>query len=100
MQRAAPRHQAHETFPFMIRRFSFLEWFDPIVISGEAKLAKPDPQMFAYFLDKIDHKAEDCLFIDDSVSNIVAAQRLGFRTIHFQSPEALGNELNRLGLLN
>jgi 2-haloacid dehalogenase len=91
---------SHETFPFMKRRFAFLEWFDPIVISGKAKLAKPDPQMFAFFLDQIDQKAGDCLFIDDSEPNIVAAQHLGFRTIHFRSAEALVDELERFGLLN
>jgi 2-haloacid dehalogenase len=97
---AALSNWSHETFPFMKGRFSFLEWFDPIVISGEARLAKPDPQMFAFFLDRIDQKSEACLFIDDSESNIVAAQRLGFRTIHYHSPETLRDELDRLGLLN
>ncbi len=91
---------SHETFPFMRRRFSFLELFDTIVISGEARLAKPDPQMFAYFLDRIGQEAERCLFIDDSRPNIVAAQQLGFKTIHFQSPESLEDEFGRLGLLN
>ena len=91
---------SHDSFPFMKRRFSFLEWFDTIVISGEAKLAKPDPQMFTFFLDQIDQKAEDCLFIDDSEPNIVAAQQLGFRTIHYHSAEALEDELDRFGLLN
>ena len=91
---------SHETFPFMKRRFAFLELFDTIVISGETRLAKPDPQMFAFFLDRIDQKAERCLFIDDSRPNIAAAQQLGFRTIHFQSPERLEDEFGRLGLLN
>ena len=35
-----------ETFPIARRRFPFLDWFEDIVVSGEVKLAKPDPRIF------------------------------------------------------
>ena len=37
---------SYETFPVARRRFDFINWFEDIVISGEVKLAKPDPRIF------------------------------------------------------
>lgn len=88
-----------ETFRRIRHKYAFLEVFDAIVLSGEAKVAKPDPRIYALLLDKINRPAEECLFIDDSEANVSAARRLGFRTIRFESPEQLGSELRRLGLL-
>lgn len=82
-----------ETFPLMQRRYSFLSVFDDIIISGEHKLVKPDPAIFKLALGRINRNARECLFIDDSPINIQTANNLGFKTIHFQSPEQLDNDL-------
>ena len=60
--------------------FSF---FDDIVISGEVRLIKPDPDIFNYALDKFSIQAADTLFIDDAQANIDTAAQLGFRTVLF-----------------
>jgi 2-haloacid dehalogenase len=88
-----------ETFRRIRHKYAFLELFDAIVLSGEVKVAKPDPRIYALLLDKINRPAGECLFIDDSEANVAAARRLGFRTIRFESPEQLESELRRLGLL-
>jgi 2-haloacid dehalogenase len=88
-----------ETFRRIRHKYAFLELFDAIVLSGEVKVAKPDPRIYSVLLDKINRPAEECLFIDDSEANVAAARRLGFRTIRFESAEQLGSELRRLGLL-
>jgi 2-haloacid dehalogenase len=88
-----------ETFRRIRHKYAFLELFDAIVLSGEVKVAKPDPRIYALLLDKINRPAKECLFIDDSEANVSAARRLGFWTIRFESPEQLGSELRRLGLL-
>lgn len=80
---------SNETFPRMRKRFTFLEWFDPLIISGEVGLAKPDPAIFCLFLAEIGEVAEDCLFIDDSIDNVEIARQIGFKTIHFQSASTL-----------
>ena len=82
-----------ETFPLMRKRFAFLQLFDDLIISGEHKLVKPDPAIFHLTLKRINRKAQECLFIDDSIPNIETARRLGFNTIHFQSPEQLEMDL-------
>lgn len=88
-----------ETFRRIRHKHAFLDLFDGIVLSGEVKVNKPDPRIYALLLDKIDRPARECLFIDDSEANVSAAARLGFETIRFESPEQLEGELRRLGLL-
>jgi 2-haloacid dehalogenase len=82
-----------ETFPLICHEYKFLNLLDDIVISGEIKLIKPEPEIFEFFLQKIDKTADQCLFIDDSEPNIITAKRLGFDTVHFISPEHLKEEL-------
>ncbi len=88
-----------ETFPMVRTRHEFFGWFDLIVLSGAEKLIKPDPRIFALLLERIGRTAQECLFIDDSEKNILAAHQLGFHTVWFKSPEQLEAELRRLKLL-
>lgn len=88
-----------ETFRRIRPRYAFFEWFAAIVISGEVGLVKPDARIFRALLDRIGRPAAECVFIDDGEANIVAASRLGFRTIRFESSAQLETELGRLGLL-
>ena len=78
-----------ETFPLVQSRFEFLNWFDELIISGQVKVAKPDPAIYKLLLDRIHRPPDQCLFIDDSERNILVADRLGFQTIHFSSPDLL-----------
>jgi 2-haloacid dehalogenase len=88
-----------ETFNRIRPKYDFLEWFDGIVISGEVKVAKPDRRIYEHLLKLVNDSAENCLFIDDSKANIVAAMELGFMTIHFESPQQLKRDLSLQGLL-
>ena len=81
-------------------KYDFFSWFDYIMISGEVKLAKPDPRIFSLFLEKIGRPAEQCLYIDDSAHNIIVSGQMGFQTIHFESAEQLREELCSRGILN
>jgi 2-haloacid dehalogenase len=88
-----------ETFPIAYKKYDFFKLFDGIILSGEVKLIKPDPAIFNLTLQRIRRSASECLLIDDSITNIEAARRLGFKTIHFQSPDQLETELSNLQLL-
>jgi 2-haloacid dehalogenase len=85
-----------ETFPFAREKYDFFDLFDDFVISGEVGHVKPDPEIFQIILEKIGKPAGECLFIDDAISNIDQAQKMGFETIHFQSPEQLAAALREL----
>lgn len=88
-----------EKFALVRAEYEFFDLFDAIVLSGEEKIAKPDARIFEILMEQIDYRAEECLFIDDSATNIAAARALGFQTIQFESPEQLAAELRALGVL-
>ncbi|HBE78814.1 MAG TPA: hypothetical protein DDW65_13715 [Firmicutes bacterium] len=88
-----------EKFASIRHRYEFFDWFEAIVVSGEEKLIKPDPRIFQVLLQKIGRAGADCLFVDDSSTNIAAAEDLGFDTILFQSPNQLRLELSQRGLI-
>jgi 2-haloacid dehalogenase len=88
-----------ETFPITRRKHNFFDLLDGYLISGEVKLVKPDPAIFQVMLDKIGCTAQECLFIDDNLSNIESARRLGIPSIHFQSPAQLEMDLKALNIL-
>ena len=88
-----------ETFTIVRHEFEFLNLFDEIILSGEVNLVKPEPEIFELCLQRIGRPAGQCLFIDDSETNINAAKKLGFDTVQFISPEHLKNELQIRRLL-
>lgn len=88
-----------ETFPLARGRFGFLEHFETILVSGEERLIKPDPRIFALLLERICHPAQACIFIDDNRNNVAAAATLGFDAILFEDPHDLRGELAQRGLV-
>ena len=88
-----------ETFPLARARFGFLDWFEDIVVSGEVKLVKPDPRIFALALERNALQPARTLFIDDVPDNVRAAQALGMTGVRFEGPQRLRAELERLDLL-
>jgi 2-haloacid dehalogenase len=88
-----------ETFPFAREKYDFFDLFDDFVISGDVGHVKPDPEIFQIMLEKIGRPAGECLFIDDALTNIRQAQKMGFATVHCQSPEHLAVVLHELNIL-
>jgi 2-haloacid dehalogenase len=88
-----------ETFPVARARFAFLQWFEDIVVSGEVRLAKPDPRIFQLAIERNRLDPARTLFIDDSSINVEAARGTGLHAVHFRGAGPLREDLVRLGLL-
>jgi 2-haloacid dehalogenase len=88
-----------ELFPIALERYDFLHWFDGRVVSGEEKMRKPFREFYELILDRFQLKAEETLFIDDNARNIKAAENIGIRSIRYQSPGQLKEELMGLGVI-
>lgn len=58
--------------------------FEKCFLSYELHLAKPSREIFEAVLQQADIKADETLFIDDSLKNCEAAQALGIHTYHNQ----------------
>src|SRR5258708_4864478 len=54
-----------ETFPVARAKFGFLDWFEDIVVSGEVRLAKPDPRIFALAIKRCRLDPAPTVFIDE-----------------------------------
>lgn len=76
------------------RKHPFNEYFKKAFYSCEIGLRKPDADSFQWILDQENIKAEETLFIDDSIQNIEKAQKMGFQTILFTD----GMKIENLGL--
>ena len=70
--------------------------FDQITISAEVGLAKPDPRIYILPLEALGIAAPQAVFVDDFKINILAAQDVGLRTIHFRNPQQAIAELDDL----
>lgn len=53
------------------------------IVSGEVGMRKPDRQIFLYALDRLEREPEECIFVDNSVKNLLVAEELGIQTILF-----------------
>lgn len=89
-----------ETFPIAkaIERFHFLHWFEGTLVSGEEFLLKPQPEIYEAILSRYDIDREKAIFIDDNIKNVIGSKAVGLDAIHFQSPEQLAEELEKLGV--
>ncbi len=88
-----------ETLPYALENYDFFEIFNgKIVVSGEEKLIKPDPEIWHVLLNRYQIKAEESVFIDDSARNIEEAKNLGFITIHVTEQTSLAEQLRGLGV--
>jgi 2-haloacid dehalogenase len=86
------------TFAIARRRFTFLDEFDGIVVSGEVGVAKPDARIYRALLGRFRLAPAETLFIDDRRANVESAARLGIRGVVFVDPVTLRHDLAALGL--
>lgn len=63
--------------------YGFTKLLDGMVLSGELMMSKPGDAIYLHLLDEFNLDANTCLFIDDSFANIMAADKLGFYTYHY-----------------
>jgi 2-haloacid dehalogenase len=89
---------SREKFHECLEKYEFLRKFDGIVVSGNERLIKPDYRIFHRFLDRYSLSADQCVLIDDSFPNVVAARYLGMQAVHFADPAQARKELIDLGL--
>ena len=74
----------------------FLGMVDGYILSWREKLAKPDPQIYHLLLDRYSLRAEECIYIDDSKINVLAAVNLGMTGIVFQDQKQAEHEIQRI----
>ena len=87
-----------ETFPLARLRFGFLAKFRDIVVSGEERLVKPDPDIYRVLFLRAGVEPSRAVFIDDSPYNVAGAEAVGMHAIRFETPDQLARDLAAHGL--
>ncbi len=82
----------------ILRKLGYYDLFDPVVLSCDIGVEKPDERAFEILLDELELTAFEVLFIDDTPENIEAAKKLKFDTVLFQGPDLLIRELYKRGI--
>lgn len=81
-----------------IEQFKLCESFSLFISSCCVGLRKPDDAIYRLALGVTQCPPDRCLFVDDRLVNVESARTLGMRTIHYQDPDQLQGELQRLGI--
>lgn len=58
-------------------------FFTDKIISGEVHMRKPEKRIFSYALEKMKRAGKDCVFVDNSSKNLLAAKSMGISTVLF-----------------
>lgn len=87
----------------LMAKHDFLSLPNECVFSFEARVNKPDPQIYRHFSERCGLAGPDCFFIDDSLPNLREAQAQGWQVAHLPdtspgSIERLVQTLDGLGL--
>lgn len=90
---------AKENFNVARRANPVIDELADVIVSGEVGLAKPDPEIFRYALQRFGSDAATTVMIDDMQRNLDSAAEVGLPTILFTSAEQLRADLVRLRVL-
>jgi len=85
--------------PFRAANAALFDRFRDIVVSGDERLVKPDPAIYALALRRFGLARDEGLFIDDRIKNVTAAEAAGFVGHHFRDAATLRADLEQRGLL-
>ncbi|MDO4484684.1 MAG: HAD family phosphatase [Clostridia bacterium] len=85
----------HEYWP----RIPGSEYFEDTLISGDYQILKPQPEIYMAAMNRFHVKADECVFIDDSIANIEGADFCGLHGIVFHDDlEELKERLREEGV--
>lgn len=82
-----------------VRALGYYDLFDPLLLSYELGLEKPDIHIYAKLLEKLQLYPEEVLFIDDREENVTAAKEMGIDAIHFKNGLQCKKELVKRQIL-
>ncbi|WP_277210227.1 HAD family hydrolase [Isoptericola croceus] len=64
-----------------------------VVVSGQVRLAKPDPAIFRLAAERFAVEPGRTVFVDDTARNVAAARAAGFHAVHFTDTTSLRSAL-------
>lgn len=75
---------------YLVDEFKIADAFDPLIVSAEAGIAKPDPRIYQLALERLGIEPAEAVFVDDFEDNAAGARWVGMQAVHFTStPQAI-----------
>ena len=74
----------------------FYKIFDPLIISCDVGMRKPDSKIYSLLLKKIGAKGKEVIFVDNQKWNISPARKLGMKTILFKNNKQTMREIKKI----
>ena len=77
------------------------KYFKASIVSGNIHMRKPEIRIFSYALEYMQCSPDECIFVDNSVRNLNAAQSIGIDTVLFNRDHEVysGKVVNSFGEL-
>ena len=85
-----------EHIKFLNKNFPYINVIKRRILSFEVKMLKPDRRIFQYTIKKYKLIPEETLFIDDLKENVLSAENLGIKTIHYTSHDSFLKQFNKI----
>jgi len=87
-----------DLFRVTVTAYPFLDLFRGVTVSGEQRLVKPDPKIYAHHAEAFGLAPAATLFFDDVTKNIEAARQAGWNAEIFTTPDQMRTDLGRYGI--
>lgn len=76
----------------------FIPYLDGGILSYQAKVIKPMPEIYELLIGRYNLVPEECVFLDDTQANLDGAGKFGIHTIRFRNHAQAVEELRKLGV--
>ncbi len=77
---------------------NMINLFDEVIISAEVGHQKPSPEIFEHLFKRLDIKADEIVFVDDTEKSLEGAEKIGYVPILFKGNQKLKEELEKLDI--
>ncbi|MGD1007727.1 MAG: HAD-IA family hydrolase [Ignavibacteriaceae bacterium] len=78
------------------RETGLYDYFDRTFLSTELKMQKPDLEIYSKVLEELRCEANEIIFVDDKIENVIAANSLGIYGLHYSSLNQLMSDIEKI----
>nr|WP_294790569.1 HAD-IA family hydrolase [uncultured Mucilaginibacter sp.] len=89
-------NEGKELNDYRVKKFKLHEFFDAFVSSCEVRMRKPDPGIWQLAMGIAQASPDQCVYFDDRIMFVHAAQRLGIRAFQHTDLESTKKILQQL----
>jgi len=73
-----------------------VKYFDDVVLSYQVHLIKPDLEIYRLAIDRLGLKPGESVFVDDKMTNVAAAEKVGMQGVLYKNFAQCREELDKI----